>query len=202
MEKLTKRQEQAARAIRRFISECGHSPTVRELAEELNINVRAAFGHILALERKGVISREKGKSRSIKFIGESAETPPHDTIELPVLGRVPAGGPLLVPENIIDTLAVGRGWFGKGEFFIVEIEGESMTGAHIVPGDYAVVKAQPEAEPGDIVVAAVDGEVTIKRFSVKGGKVMLLPENPRYSPVKASGDFRIAGRVAGIIRRY
>ena len=202
MEKLTKRQEQAAGAIRRFISESGYSPTVRELAGKMDIDVRAAFGHILALERKGVIAREKGKSRSISFTGESADAPPLDAVELPVLGRVPAGGPLLVPENIIDTLAVDSGWFGKGEFFIVQVEGESMTGAHIIPGDYAVVKAQPEAEPGDIVVAAVDGEMTIKKYSVKNNRVFLLPENPRYRPLEAGEDFRIAGRVVGIIRKY
>jgi repressor LexA len=199
MENLTKRQAEAADALRKFILKHGYPPTVRELAGTLKIDVRAAFGHITALERKGIIWREKGKSRSISFT-EGSGLP--DAAELPVLGRVPAGGPLLVPENIIDTLAVSRGWFGRGEFFVVQVEGESMAGAHIASGDYAVVKAQSEADEGDIIVAVIDEEVTIKRYSKKNNRVRLLPENPAFSPIKVSGDFRIAGRVAGIIRKY
>jgi repressor LexA len=202
MEKLTKRQSEAAEAIKIFISKYGYSPTVRELAGIMDIDVRAAFGHITALERKGIISRQRGRSRSITFAEEAGRDILSEAVELPVLGRVPAGGPILVPENIIDTLAVERGWFGKGEFFIVEVEGDSMTGAHIMPGDYAVVKAQPEAEHGDIILAVLNGEVTIKRLSVKNARVELLPENPRWRPIKVSGDFRIAGKIAGIIRKY
>ncbi len=203
MEKLTKRQEDAAARLRSFISERGYPPTVRELADMMDIDVRAAFEHLAALEKKGVLARDRGKSRSISFIEDNGQgAPGRGVVELPVLGTVPAGGPILVPENIIDTLAVDGGWFGKGEFFIVKVEGESMTGAHIMPGDYAVVKAQPEAEHGDIIVAAVDEEMTIKRFSVQGNLIVLLPENPLWRPIKVTGDFRIAGKVVGIIRKY
>ncbi len=202
MENLTKRQEQAADSLRKFMLKYGYPPTVRELAGMLKIDVRAAFGHINSLEKKGVISREKGKSRSISFTEYFGQMTSPGAAELPVLGRVPAGGPLLVPENIIDTLAVDSGWFGKGEFFIVQVEGESMTGAHIASGDYAVVKAQSEADEGDIIVAVIHEEVTIKRYSKKNNRVRLLPENPAFSPIKVSEDFRIAGRVAGIIRKY
>ena len=199
MEKLTKRQQQTKAVIRAFMREHGYAPTVRELARAMDIDVRAAFGHILALERKGAITRDRGKSRSITLHGEN-ENP--DMVELPVLGTVPAGEPLMVPENIMDTIPVEAEWFGRGELFVVRVEGESMTGAHIMPGDYVVVKAQREASDGDIIVGVLEGEVTIKRLSLKKSGSMLLPENPLYFPIKISGDFRIAGKVVGVIRKY
>lgn len=197
MEKLTRRQQEAAGALKGFIDGRGYPPTVRELAGIMKISVRAAFEHMGALEKKGIITRESGKSRSI-ILEESAG---ERTVEFPVLGRVPAGGPLLVEENITGSFSAGRELFGKGEFFVVEVEGESMTGAHIMPGDYAVARVQPEAGNGDIIVAVLDGETTIKRLSVKNGRATLLPENPLYEAIEPGDDFRVAGRVIGIIRR-
>lgn len=199
MEKPTERQLEAAGAIKNFVSKYGYPPTVRELAGMMGIDVRAAFEHIKALEKKGFLSTEKGKARSITL----AETPsPFIFEDLPVLGRLPAGGPVLVEENITDALPVEKGWFGRGQLFAVEVEGESMTGAGIMPGDYAVAKAQEEAENGDIIIAIVDGESTIKRYSKKQNRVTLLPANPRFRPIKVSGGFRVAGKVVGIIRKY
>lgn len=201
MEKLTARQQEVLDAVRELTTRRGWPPTVRELAAFLEIGPRAAFEHIAALVRKGYLDKEEGRPRAIHVPGMMSL---QEGVELPIIGRVAAGPPILALEEREGTMTVDRTMAAAQGDFILRVKGDSMEGDHIVEGDLVIVRPQPVAENGAIVVALVAGEATVKRMYLRAGKVILRASNPRYADLVIGEDEGVAvvGRVVGVIRRY
>ncbi len=207
---LTSRQREVLEFIRKFMTQEGYPPTVREIGAHFGFVPRSVFDHLKALERKGYLRRVASKSRSLQILDapEASQPSPRAPAafrELPILGRVAAGEPLLSEQNVEGTFTISRDWVNGDEAFLLKVEGESMIGAHILPGDYAVVRGQATAEHGDIVVALVDGEATIKRVLLKKDAIVLQPENPAMPPIqvrRGEKTFQIVGKVIGILRKF
>jgi len=207
---LTSRQREVLEFIRKFMTQEGYPPTVREIGAHFGFVPRSVFDHLKALERKGYLRRVASKSRSLQILDAPAALHPSPRApapfrELPILGRVAAGEPLLSEQNVEGTFTISRDWVNGDEAFLLKVEGESMIGAHILSGDYAVVRRQATAEHGDIVVALVDGEATIKRVLLKKDAIVLQPENPAMPPIqvrRGEKTFQIVGKVIGILRKF
>ncbi len=198
---LTPAQRQVLDFIRDFVTRHRFAPTAREIAERFGIAVKNGFYYLELLERKGYIRRGKHRPRRIEFVGEAL---PRFPVRVPVLGRIPAGSPREAVEEAEGELLLDPGLTGEGEIFSLRVKGDSMTGAHIREGDYVVVRAQADARDGDIVVAVIDGEATVKRLTFRRGKLRLEAENPAYPPIVVppeSPAFRIAGKVVGVYRK-
>ena len=215
---LTARQREIFTYIQRRIKE-GYPPTIREIGSTFGFSEKAAHDHLNALEKKKYIGREEGKPRAISILKEAdpklqtskwlegqnanpnlAETP-RDIIEIPIFGRVAAGTPLLASQNIEGTLPIPTRMVNNHECFALRIIGSSMVGAGILEGDFVIVRRQPNADPGDIVVALVEDEATVKRFYIDGEQVRLQPENPAIEPVIFNvKDVMILGKVIGLHR--
>lgn len=200
--RLTDRQQEVLGFIRQFTQRHGVPPTVREIGGRFRVTPRAAFDHLRALERKGYLRRRVTSGRTSRAL--TLADRPTAVREVPILGRIAAGGPVLSEENREGTLPLPADWMGdKGELFGLRVRGESMVGAHIVEGDIVVVRRQEHAQPGDIVVALVDGEATVKRFGRDGQAVVLRPEHPTLAPIvvrSGEKDVRIIGKVIGLVR--
>jgi repressor LexA len=198
MEILTSRQAQVLDLIKRHISETGYPPTRADIAEELGFrSPNAAEEHLKALARKGAIEMIPGTSRGIRL---------PEQLGLPVVGRVAAGQPILAQENIEDHVDIPAGFFRPRADFLLRVRGDSMCEAGILDGDLLAVHKTSDAANGQIVVARVDDEVTVKRLHRprQRNKVILLPENASYSPIEidlTSQDFQIEGFSVGIIRQ-
>ena len=198
---LTPRQQKLLTYILDSIRGTGRPPTVREICRSFGYrSTGTARDHLRALETKGHLKKLPGKSRGLvphnwpKIL--RAEFPP-----MPILGRVPAGSPLLAEENIEGTLDLTEEFAGQ-KVFALKVHGDSMIDAGICEGDLVVVRAQDHAEDGQIVVALVDGESTVKRLARRNGKLHLEPANRRYEPIPVAGDTKILGKVIGVIRSY
>lgn len=198
--KLTPMQEKIYRYIRDCVSENGYPPSVREICAEMELKSSStAHFHLKNLEKAGLIAIAPGKGRAIT-LREASDADGARARRIPVLGTVAAGNPILAQECVEDYLtldSVGRG----GNYFALRVRGESMLNAGIFPGDYVIVRQQPEANQGEIVVALIGEEATVKRYSVRDGKVWLLPENEAYSPIDGS-DAQILGIVTAALRFY
>ena len=209
---LTARQREVLEFIRHFITQAGYPPTVREIGAHFGFVPRSVFDHLKALERKGYLRRTASKSRSLQILDPSGAllpVPPGrasgPSRELPILGRVAAGEPLLAEENVEGTIIMSRDWVNGDEAFILKVQGESMINAHILPGDYALVRRQATAENGEIVVALVNDEATIKRVFFRKDLIVLQPEHPSMPPIqvrRGEKRFEIIGKVVGILRRF
>src|SRR5512139_2953452 len=198
---ISERQQDILGFIRETIERRGIPPSLREIG--IKFGIRSTNGvdkHLAALERAGLITREPGKSRSISVAGGR-----QSVVSVPVLGRVAAGQPVLSPENREGTCSVDQELFGirpAQSVFALRVKGDSMIEAHILDGDTVLVREQAEARNGDIVVALVEGEATVKRFFLEEGRVRLQPENRAMSPIIIErGELRIAGKVVGVMRR-
>ena len=203
---LTDRQREVLDFVKAFAAENGYPPTVREIGAHFGFVPRSVFDHLKALARKGYVRRRSSKSRCLEVLeGDGKGRRAAHTRSLPLVGRVAAGRPLLAVENVEGAVTVSRDWVGEGdEAFALRVEGDSMIGAHILPGDTVIVRRQESAVPGEIVVALVGDEATVKRFARSGRKIVLKPENPAVSPlVFQEGDRRlkIRGKVVGVLRR-
>lgn len=208
---LTARQREILDFIRQFVLKAGYPPTVREIGAHFGFVPRSVFDHLKALERKGYLHRETGKSRSLQILDSPPAAPPLTADrayapyrELPILGRVAAGEPLLSEQNLEGTSVVPRDWVNGDEAFLLKVQGESMINAHILPGDHALVRRQPTADNGDIVVAMLNDEATVKRIFFKADMIVLQPEHPTMPPIhvrKGEKSFQILGKVVGILRR-
>ena len=205
MRELTKRQAEILGFIRSFSQQHGLPPTVREIGERFKMTPRGAFDHLHALERKGALQRRHTTKRTSRVLTLATKAMTGGPREIPILGRIAAGGPLLSEENLEGSIPLGAEWLrGRGEeCFALRVRGESMINAHIVEGDLVLVRRRDHAEPGDIVVALVDGEATVKRFLREGGRVVLKPEHPTMRPIvikPGEKDVKILGRVVGVLR--
>lgn len=208
--KVTKRQQAVLDCIEQCIREKGYGPTVREICAQLGLSSPSTVHvHLKALEEKGLIKRDPMKSRSI------ALTHPMDdsldisnviapsfgrAVEVPLVGNVAAGTPILAEENITDTMTLPTDIVGDAPSFMLSVRGDSMIEAGINDGDYVVVKEQPVANNGDIVVALIDDGATVKRFFREKDYVRLQPENSSMDPI-ITRDCAIAGKVVAVFRR-
>jgi repressor LexA len=194
-ETLTKKQRRALELIRINVQKTGYPPTVRELCKSLGVNSSAtAFKYLKILEKKGYIKREKEKTRAITITAQV-----HD---LPLVGKVAAGNPLLALQEYTEVIPLPEELAGSPDSFLVQVEGDSMIGDHILDGDYVMIKPQNNADNGDIVIALINQEeVTVKRFYKSKEKITLKPSNPAYQPI-TTRDITILGKVTGIIRRF
>jgi repressor LexA len=203
---LTARQREVLDFVRHFMTRVGYPPTVREIGSHFGFVPRSVFDHLKALERKGYLRRDPAKSRSLQLLDASLSPSARTSSyrELPILGRVAAGQPLLSDQNIEGTSVVPQDWVNDDEAFLLKVQGESMIGAHICPGDQALVRRQSTAENGDIVVALLNDEATIKRILFKPDGIVLQPENSAMAPIqvkKSEKSFQIVGKVVGILRK-
>jgi repressor LexA len=212
MQGLTKRQAQTLEFIRKSILERGYPPTLREIGEYMGIrSTNGVNDHLRALERKGYLRREDMKSRALKLIDEVPPGPPKanddgDIIDVRVLGRVAAGLPLLAEENVIDSVRIDRMLVRGGrDIFGLRVTGDSMIEAGILSGDYVFVRKQSTAERGDIVVALIGDEATIKHYYPERDYVRFQPANSQMAPILVRAtDFRstmLLGKVVGVYRR-
>ena len=205
MHELTRRQREILGFIKTFTQRHSVPPTVREIGARFHVTPRAAFDHLRALERKGHLRRRVTAGRSSRNLTLVERAPA--TREVPVYGRIAAGEPLFAEQNLEGTLPVGVEWLaGKGEeVFALKVRGDSMINAHIVEGDLVLVRRQQSAEPGDIVVALLDNEATVKRFTRQGEAIVLKPEHPTMAPIlvrQGQKDFKILGKVVGLVRGF
>jgi repressor LexA len=210
MRELTSRQRDVLNFIRAFSGRHGVPPTVREIGERFQVTPRAAFDHLRALERKGMLQRRSTTRRTSRAL--TLAEPASAYRAVPILGRVAAGGPLLAAENREGELPLAPSALpGGGEdIFALRVRGDSMIDAHICPGDIVLGRRQDGAEPNDIVVAlleseAAEGEATIKRFQRDGDRIVLKPENPAMKPIEVDpGErgVRILGKVVGLLRGF
>ncbi len=209
-EKVTKRQQAVLDCIEECIREKGYGPTVREVCQSLGLSSPSTVHvHLKALEKKGLIKRDPLKSRSISLTYPLE----HDALEsnviqpsfsklvnVPLVGNVAAGSPILAEENITDTITLPTDIVGDAPSFLLSVRGESMIEAGINDGDYVVVKEQPVANNGDIVVAIIDDGATVKRFYRETDHIRLQPENSSMEPI-ITRDCSIAGKVVAVFRR-
>ena len=196
---LTKRQQQVLDFIINYIRDIGYPPTVREVAKEFKISSKGAYDHLVAIEKKGYIKRNPTKPRAIEIMDFVHGRASSSMIEIPVVGKVAAGEPLLATQNIERTLLLSNDMVRAEEPFALKVKGESMIGAGIMEGDYVIVKQQPSAEQGDIVVALIGDNATVKRFYKAADHVRLQPENPSMEPIIVK-DVAIIGKVVGLFR--
>ncbi len=207
MKDLTSRQREVLEFMRSFGERHGVPPTVREIGERFHFTARAAFDHLRALERKGMLERRvtgKRASRTLIVPGPRGARRA-EPAGIPVLGRIAAGAPITAVENQEDTIPLRPDWLGMGgqDVFALRVRGDSMVEAHILDGDLVLVRKQETAGNGEIVAAMLDGEATVKRLGREGGTVVLRPEHPTMRPIVVDpgrGEFRILGKVVGVMR--
>ncbi len=213
MKRLTARQREILDYITASIAERGYPPTIREIGRQMGIrSTNGVNDHLKALERKGYLRRDDLKSRAMRPVklpgapGPAANSDDVDTVEIPLLGRVAAGEPILAVEQAEDSVKVDRVLLGgHKEVFALRIVGESMIEDGIFDGDYVFVKKTPTAHKGDIVIALIDEEATCKRYYPEGQRIRFQPANSQMEPIYVhKKDFRetmILGRVVGVYRR-
>ena len=221
-EELTDRQQRVFVFIEAQIKKNGYPPTIREIGKHLGIkSTNGVNDHLNALERKGYVKRQDHKSRTLAIMKPAAESSKKlhllpdihelddDIIEVPLLGKIAAGAPLLAKENLEDTVKISSFFLGRGQrpekVFALRVVGESMIDDGIFDGDFLFVKKQPTARAGEIVVAMIEGEATVKRFFPEGDRIRFQPANARMEPIFVNkSDFRqtdILGVVVGVYRK-
>lgn len=210
-DKLTKRQQAVMNSIEKCIKEKGYGPTVREICADLGLSSPSTVHvHLKTLEQKGYIVRDPLKSRSISLPGQLVSDDESTgnivrpsfskIVDVPLVGNVAAGEPILAEENITDTISLPTDIVGDAPSFMLSVRGDSMIEAGINDGDYVVVKEQPVANNGDIVVAIIDDGATVKRFYKERNHIRLQPENSSMDPI-ITKDCIIAGKVVAVFRR-
>ncbi len=204
---LTDRQQAILSFIETFTYEKGYPPTLREIGKEFDIS--STFGvkrHIEALTKKGYLNFESNTSRAITLNNQTEKSVnTSNIVEIPIVGRVAAGYPILAEENIEGTLALDQFFTkGKRDCFALKVRGDSMIEAGIFEGDHVVISPAKEAVNGEIVVALLSDEATLKRFIIKDNAMFLKPENTNYSLIEVNDreDFSLVGKVIGVFRFY
>jgi len=216
MEPLSPRQKDVLEFLREFLDSNGYPPTLREIACHLDISgTVAVVRHLEALEKKGWIKRQPGAFRSITLVGDGGQcryAPEEEriispsgqhSVTLPIIGTVRAGTPEIPQEGIEGYLSLDREIAASGGSFFLRIKGDSMKNAGMLQGDLVLVRPQSSADNGDVVVALVDGEATVKRFFREKGTIRLQPENEHLEPIlipPGTADFTIIGKVMSLFR--
>ena len=199
-QKLTQRQSEVFDFVRGYAREHGYPPTVRDIGRALGLaSPSTVHGHLAKLERLGLVRRDPTKPRALELLVGAARGAAAGP-GLPLVGRVAAGRPILAEENVEDYVEVPElAGGGQGEF-VLRVAGDSMRDAGILEGDFVVVRGQETADDGDIVVALLEDEATVKRFYRERDHVRLQPENAAMEPIRVR-EFRVLGRVVGVCRR-
>ena len=204
MQELTERLREVLEFIKEQVREKGYPPSVREIGDAVGLRSSSTVhGHLRRLESKGYIRRDPTKPRAIEDIQDDEPVESlltKDLVSVPLVGSVTAGQPILAVENIEDYVPLPRDFASDEATFMLRIKGDSMIDAGILDGDYVVVRQQPDAINGDIVVALLEDEATVKRFYREANYVRLQPENPLYDPILTT-DVQILGKVIGVLRR-
>lgn len=208
---LTDRQKEILGFIEQFRNENGYPPTLREIGKKFGIS--STFGvkrHLDALVKKGYIAVESNASRGISYLRNEFETTADKVVgsetiftKVPIVGRVAAGTPILAIENIEGSLVIDPSFLKKSEeYFALKVRGDSMIDSGIFDGDFVIVSSRKEALSGEIIVAMVGDEVTVKTYENKSNRITLIPQNKNYSPINvdSNSDFSILGKVSGVIR--
>jgi repressor LexA len=200
---LTDRQQQVLDYIRQTVTERGYPPSVREIGEAVGLSSPSTVhSHLNSLVEAGAIRRDPTKPRAIVVVDAPA-VPDRRIRDIPLLGRIAAGSPLLAAEQVEEILPLPVELVGDGPVFLLEIKGDSMIGAGIQEGDLVAVNKQPDASDGQIVAALIDGEeATVKRLRRRDGKVILESANPAYEPMVYDDGVELIGRVVTVLRRY
>ena len=203
MRQITDRQREVLTFIANFTEENVYPPTVREISEHFGISLRAVQDHIAALPKKGYLSTEQKRSRSIKVLVDEREKAPKVYMEkVPLLGTIAAGKPLLSEENLDGYVNLTEPFIHPGKsYFALRVRGTSMINAGILEGDLAVIEQCETAIDGQIVVAILDEAITLKRYYKEASRIRLQPENPDFQPIYTQ-DVRIAGTLSSIVRTY
>ena len=198
---LTDRQQAILDFINASVNDNGFPPSVREIGRHFGIYPATVQDHISALERKGYLQKKRFQSRTLSVPAASRRRNLDGGI--PIVGRVAAGAPLLAQENIEDMIQLPKEWAPAGAF-LLKVQGNSMEGAHILDGDYVLVHPQQTATNGEIVVALIGEEATVKRFYRTERGITLKAENPKYQPIEIERSeatpFSIIGKVMGVLR--
>jgi repressor LexA len=219
---LTWRQRKVLQVIRDSVQKRGYPPSMREIGEAVGLTSTSSVSYQLStLQRKGYLHRDVGRPRTVevRLPGHPAvrpegreeevsavasvpglDIPSQETIYVPLVGRIAAGGPILAEQSVEDIFPLPRQLVGEGTLFLLKVAGDSMINAAIADGDWVVVRQQPVAENGDIVAALLDGEATVKTFKRSDGHVWLIPHNPAYTPILGD-EASILGRVVAVLRR-
>lgn len=201
MEELTQKQEKMFSFIKGHVWKKGYPPSIREMVAHFKFkSLNAAAKYLTILERKGYIKRNVGQSRAIELVGEAFR----QSRLVPVVGRIQAGAPHLAVENIDEYLALDSGMARWDNSFFLQVKGDSMIGAHIQEGDFALIKPQVTAHNGDMVAVLLGDEATLKYFYKRQDHIELVPANPAYRSIIVLQDepVRIVGLVVGIVRKY
>lgn len=210
MKELTDRQREILDFICRYRDQSGFPPSVRDIGGKFGLSPATVHDHIKALERKGSLARHPHRSRSLAPVREMdpaekhvASRDPFRRAGTPLVGRVAAGSPILADENLEDVIQLPEEWASSGTF-LLRVVGESMRDAHILDGDLVLVRPQRSASNGEIVVALIEDEATVKRFHKTPTGVELVAENPAFAPIVVpaadEGQFQILGKVVGVFR--
>jgi len=206
-ENISSRQENILNFISKSIKDTGYPPSVREIAKAVKLSSSATVhSHLKKLEEKGYLKRDSSKPRAISLLtgydNEIEKTNFSNMVYVPVVGKIAAGTPILAEENIDDYFPLTPDFIkGKKEVFILHVRGDSMVNAGILDRDYIIVRKQESAINGEIIVALLDDEATVKRFFKTDKNIKLMPENDYMEPIIAK-DVKIIGKVIGVIRKY
>ena len=205
---VTEKQLRILDVIREFSAEHGYPPSVREIGEAVGLSSSSTVqSHLKTLERRGLLWRDPTKPRALRAgerarpaVAEPAAERGPEVALIPVVGRVAAGVPITAAENLEETFVLPAAFVRRTGTFMLRVKGDSMIDAAILDGDLIVVDPKPDATDGEIVVAMIDGEATVKRFYREPGRIRLQPENSTMAPIYAE-DVTIVGRVEAVVRR-
>lgn len=205
MDSLSSRQKEILDFIMQQLQKKGYPPSVREIARAVDLkSPSTVHSHLQSLEEKGYIRRDPSKPRAIEILFTSGGAPvvQKEIVNVPVLGRVTAGEPILAVENIEDSFPLPLDYLPQNneDLFILQVKGNSMINAGILDGDLVIVRKQSIARDGDIVVALLENEATVKRFFIEKDHIRLQPENPDMEPIRAR-DVQVLGKVIGLYRQ-
>ncbi len=186
-----------------YLKDNTYQPSIREIGKRFGIkSTKTVSEHLQSLADKGFIERDASRSRGVKILGMNLAP---GVLNVPMYGRIAAGVPALMREDVRDTFELDRKLVGSADAFMLEVKGDSMAGMGILSGDSVIVEPADESDlvNGDVVAARVDGDATVKRYFANGGQVVLEPANPDYAPVLVHdhNDFTVLGRVTGLYRR-
>jgi repressor LexA len=197
---LTKRQKEIFDFIRRYAAKTGYPPTVREIGKAVGLHSSSTVhAHLANLEKAGLLRRDPSKPRAIELLFDKAKKAIRPDAGLPLVGQVAAGAPVLAEENIEEYLEIPNVIGGEEGDYVLRVRGESMKNAGILEDDYVVVRPSDDATDGEIVVALIGEEATVKRFFRERDHIRLQPENEAMDPI-ISADARVLGRVVGVFR--
>ena len=203
MDELSSRQQEILDLIGQTVQDRGYPPSVREIGDSLGLrSPSTVHSHLSTLVRLGYLRRDPTKPRAIEVVDRGNAAPPSNipVRDVPLVGRIAAGSPILAEEDIEEVFPLPERLVGSGPVIMLEVHGDSMINAGILNGDYVVVRRQDDATDGEIVAALIEDEATVKRLERKNGKVILHSENPAYKPMEFGEGVSLVGKVVSVLR--